>query len=100
MSFPGTRPIHGDRVDLIAAGTSFTAVGAITVQGVLKDGRGFVELVLPDADPQQRRQLEKVTQLQYWLYRDGVLLYASPPLQMRDIRRADGDGALILTGSP
>ncbi|MFE2936738.1 hypothetical protein [Streptomyces sp. NPDC059278] len=50
MSFPGTRPIHGDRVDLIAAGTSFTAVGAITVQGVLKDGRGFVELVLPDAD--------------------------------------------------
>ncbi|MEK8141564.1 hypothetical protein NKH18_00215 [Streptomyces sp. M10(2022)] len=56
--------------------------------------------MLPDADPQQRRNLEKVTQLQYWLYRDGALLYASPPLQMRDIRRADGDGALILTGSP
>ncbi|MFJ1551438.1 hypothetical protein [Streptomyces sp. NPDC088246] len=56
--------------------------------------------MLPDADPQQRRDLEKETQLRYWLYRDGALLYTSPPLQMRDIRRAAGDGALILTGSP
>ncbi|MFJ2630121.1 hypothetical protein ACIO6T_44195 [Streptomyces sp. NPDC087532] len=100
MNFPGTRPIQGDRVDLTAEGTSLTAVGPIVVQGVLKDGRGFVELVLPDADPQQRRDLEKATQFQYWLYRDGALLYASPPLQMRDLRRATDDGALILTGSP
>lgn len=100
MSFPGPRPIHGDRVDLIADGTSFSVVGEIIVRGVLQDGRGFVELVLPDADPQQRRNLEKVTQLQHWLYRDGALLYASPSLQMTEIRRADGDGALILTGAP
>ncbi|WP_381100078.1 hypothetical protein [Streptomyces beijiangensis] len=75
-------------------------MGAIVVQGVLRDGRGFVELVLPDADPQQRRTLEKVTRLQYSLYRDGKLLYASPPLQMTNVRRAADDGALIVTGTP
>lgn len=99
MSFPGTRPIHGDHVNLIAAGISFTAVGAIVVQGVLKDGRGFVELVLPDGDPQQRRDLEKETEFQYWLYRDDALLYVSPTLQKTDIRLAP-DGALVLTGAP
>lgn len=100
MNFPGHRPIHGDRVDLVVAEASFTVLGAITVQGVLRDGCGFVELVLPDADPQQRRALEKVVRFQYWLYRDAVLLYTSPPLQMRDVRRATTDGALVLTGSP
>ncbi|MFJ5850435.1 hypothetical protein [Streptomyces sp. NPDC092903] len=100
MSSPDARPMHGDRVDLIADRTSFSVVGEIIVRGVLQDGRGFVELVLPDADPQRRRDLEKETGFQYWLYQDGALLYASPPLQMRGIRWAGGDRSLILTGSP
>ncbi|MGW7622290.1 hypothetical protein ACWGLG_42015 [Streptomyces antimycoticus] len=53
--FPGTRPIHGDTVQLITDITSVTATGSITCQGVLREGRGFVELTLPDADPQQPR---------------------------------------------
>lgn len=57
--------------------------------------------MLPDADPQQRRGLEKVMELQYWLYRrDGVLPCTSPLLQIGDMRRTEGDGPLILTGPP
>lgn len=62
-------------------------------------GRGFAELVLPDADPQQRRDLEHAGHYQYALYVEGELLYSSPELTLREIRR-DGDGALVVTGSP
>ncbi|MFE5097881.1 hypothetical protein ACFRCI_48545 [Streptomyces sp. NPDC056638] len=67
--------------------------------GILRDGRGFVELTLPDADPQQRRDLERTQWYQYALYRSSALLYSSPQLTLSEARRAK-DGSLVVTGSP
>ncbi|WP_167366262.1 hypothetical protein [Streptomyces caeruleatus] len=66
---------------------------------ILRDGRGFVELTLPDADPQQRRDLERATSYRYELYRENTLLYSSPRLTLSETRRAR-DGALVVAGSP
>ncbi|MFI6730339.1 hypothetical protein [Streptomyces atratus] len=98
-SFPGQRPMHGDMVQLTTDTTSVTITGSITSQGILRDGRGFVELTLPDADPQQRRDLERTTSYQYELYRSSALLYSSPRLILSEARRTK-DGSLVVTGSP
>ncbi|MFD4528445.1 hypothetical protein ACFWP7_31905 [Streptomyces sp. NPDC058470] len=97
--FPGPIPMHGDTVELMADTFVATITGKITSRGVLVDGRGFVELVLPDGDPQQRRVLERAGTYQYRLYGGGVLLYSSPDLQVRETRR-ESDGALVVMGSP
>ncbi|MEU6350097.1 hypothetical protein ABZ896_12290 [Streptomyces sp. NPDC047072] len=97
--FPGPIPMHGDRVEIFADTFVATVTGKITSRGVLVDGNGFVELVLPDGDPQQRRDLERSTRYQYRLYDGRVLLYSSPDLKLRDTRRED-DGALVVAGSP
>ncbi|MFG3112881.1 hypothetical protein ACGF4C_00615 [Streptomyces sp. NPDC048197] len=91
--------MHGDAVQLITATISVTITGDILSQGVLRDGRGFVELTLPDADPQQRRALEHATRFEYWLYRRGALVYQSPALTVRETRRIK-DGSLVVTASP
>ncbi|NUK01083.1 hypothetical protein [Streptomyces lunaelactis] len=98
-SFPGPRPMHGDVAQLTTDTTSVTITGSITSQGILRDGRGFVELTLPDADPQQRRDLERTQWYQYELYRSSALLCSSPQLTLSETRRAS-DGALVVTGSP
>lgn len=97
--FPGSTPMHGDTVELTADTLAVTITGKITSRGVLRDGRGFAELVLPDGDPQQRRDLERAKWYQYRLYRGGALLYSSPSLQVRETRR-ESDGALVVSGSP
>jgi len=97
--FPGPIPMHGDKVEILATTFVATITGKITSRGVLVNGNGFVELVLPDGDPQQRRDLERATWYQYRLYEGGVLLYSSPGLQVRETRRED-DGALVVMGSP
>lgn len=100
MSFPGTRPIHGDTLHLTTdTTTTMTFTGAITCQGILREGRGFVELTLPDGDPQQHRALEFSKKYRYDLCRGGALLYSSPPLRIRGIRRTS-DGSLVVTGAP
>ncbi|MGW1496904.1 hypothetical protein [Streptomyces sp. NPDC002402] len=91
--------MHGDVVQITTDTTSVTITGSITSQGILRDGRGFVELTLPDADPQQRRDLERAQRYQYALYRSSALLYSSPDLKLSGTRRAK-DGALVVTGSP
>ncbi|KMS67241.1 hypothetical protein ACM01_43560 [Streptomyces viridochromogenes] len=97
--FPGPHPMHGDTVYLTIGDTSVVITGRIRSQGVLRDGRGFVELTLPDADPQQRRDLERATSYRYELYREDALLYSSPRLALSETRRA-GDGALVVAGCP
>ncbi|MFE1987653.1 hypothetical protein [Streptomyces mirabilis] len=97
--FPGPNPMHGDTVELMDDTFVATITGKITSRGVLRDGCGFVELVLPDGDPQQRRDLERAGRYQYRLYDGGSPLYSSPDLQVREIRR-ESDGALVVTGSP
>ncbi|MGW5096312.1 hypothetical protein ACWEQ1_17260 [Streptomyces nodosus] len=97
--FPGPTPMHGDTVEILADTFVATITGKLTSRGVLRDGCGFVELVLPDGDPQQRRDLERSTRYQYRLYDGGVLLYSSPDLQVRETRRED-DGTLVVMGSP
>lgn len=52
-----------------------------------------------DADPQQRREVERAGRFQYDLYRAGHLLYSSPHLTVRGTRLT-GDGSLVITGSP
>lgn len=99
MTFPGTRPIHGDSVHISVGKTLLVFTGSITVQGVLEDGRGFVELTLPDADPEQRRLLERSTSYQWDLHRGGGILYSSPYLALHSTRRS-GDGSLVVKGSP
>lgn len=98
-TFPGFRPVVGDAVEITTDRSSVTIAGSITSQGILHDGCGFVELMLPDANPQQRRDLEWSKQFQYDLFLRGALLYSSPQLKVRESRRA-GDGTLIVTGSP
>ncbi|WP_019074430.1 hypothetical protein [Streptomyces hokutonensis] len=97
--FPGPIPMHGDTVEIMADSVVATITGKITSRGVLVDGRGFVELVLPDGDPQQRRDLERAGTYRYRLYDDGRLLYSSPPLRLHETRR-ESDGALVIMGSP
>ncbi|MGW7046403.1 hypothetical protein ACWGDT_27690 [Streptomyces avermitilis] len=97
--FPGPNPMHGDTVELMADTFVATITGKITLRGVLRDGSGFVELVLPDGDPQQRRDVERAGRYQYRLYSGGQLLYSSPDLQVREIRW-ESDGVLVVTGSP
>lgn len=97
--FPGHRPIHGDAVHVTVGADLLVFAGKIMTRGVLSDGRGFAEIVLPDADPQQRRDLERAGRFQYEVYLEGRLLYSSPELTLRTARR-DGDGALVVTGSP
>ncbi|MFF4361159.1 hypothetical protein [Streptomyces sp. NPDC001604] len=65
--FPGPHPLRGDSVYLTIGTTSVTITGNITSRGVVRDGRGFVELTLPDADPQQRRDLERAASYRYEL---------------------------------
>ncbi|MFF3177912.1 hypothetical protein ACFVQ0_35435 [Streptomyces sp. NPDC057900] len=97
--FPGVSPIHGDKVLLTLNAAEVTFTGTVTSQGVLREGRGFVELTVPDVDPQQRRDVERARQFQYELYRGGVLLYSSPFLTLSETRRT-GDGSLVIAGSP
>jgi hypothetical protein len=97
--FPGYRPITGDAVSITTASASMTIAGHVTSQGILRDGCGLVELTLTDADPQQRLALLLSKQFQYDLYRGDGLLYSSPQLTVREVRRA-GDGALVVSGSP
>ncbi|WP_328499696.1 hypothetical protein OG828_48690 [Streptomyces sp. NBC_00457] len=98
-AFPGPIPMHGDTVQVTTDITTVTIAGSITSQGVVRGGKGFVELTLPDGDPQQRRDLERAKWYQYKLYRGSELLYLSPLLTLRETRRAE-DGALVVTGSP
>ncbi len=97
--FPGPQPIYGDAVHITTSTDTLVFAGKIMTRGVLSDGRGFAELVLPDADPQQRRNLERAQRYEYELYLDGEVLYSSPDLTLRDTQR-DKDGALVVTGSP
>ena len=97
--FPGPIPMHGDTVHLTIGANSVLIEGKITSQGVQRDGRGFVELTLPDGDPQQRRELERADSYRYELYRSSALLYSSPRLTLSETRRAS-DGALVVVGSP
>lgn len=97
--FPGQRPIHGDSVRITTAAGTLVLDGSITVQGVVRDGQGLAELTVSDADPQQRRMLERSERFQFELYRDGQPLYASPDLVLREARRI-GDGSLVVSGTP
>ncbi|MEV0258883.1 hypothetical protein AB0H82_32055 [Streptomyces sp. NPDC050732] len=51
-----------------------TAMGKITIQGILRDGCGLVELTPSGADPQQRRDLEKPEA-------EGALPHGSAPFR-------------------
>ncbi|NEB01906.1 hypothetical protein [Streptomyces sp. SID13726] len=99
IDFPGSRPMCGDTVKIIADALVMTITGAVVSRGVLREGYGFVELVLPDGDPQQRRDLERAASYQYRVYVDGALLYSSPPLRVHETRR-ESDGSLVVVGSP
>ncbi|MFH8873201.1 hypothetical protein [Streptomyces griseus] len=99
MTFPGARPIHGDTVHISVGTTLLILTGSITCQGVLEGGRGFVELTLSDADPEQRRLLERSTSYQWDLRRNGGILYSSPRLSLHSTRRS-GNGSLVVKGSP
>lgn len=98
MTFPGTRPIHGDTVRITVDTTTLMITGAVSCVGILVEGRGFAELTLP-ADPEQRRILEFSKRCHYSLYKGGALLYSSPPLTITEVRQT-GDGALVVTGAP
>ncbi|MFD8335625.1 hypothetical protein ACFV42_23640 [Streptomyces solisilvae] len=97
--FPGTRPIHGDSVHLSIGANSLLITGDIVCQGVHEDGRGYVELTLPDGDPEQRRAAKRHGQFGFDLYRGGGSLYASPTLTLISTRRTS-TGALVLRGAP
>ncbi|MHB6912767.1 hypothetical protein [Streptomyces sp. DB-54] len=100
MSFPGPRPVHGDQVRIITGSEVMTFVGEITSVGVVRDGLGFVELTLPDVDPQQRRVLEGAKRsFEYRMFRGDRLVYQSPALTVQETHRIE-DGSLVVTASP
>ncbi|MFC9706073.1 hypothetical protein ACFTWD_35910 [Streptomyces sp. NPDC056943] len=63
--FLGPRPIYGDAVHITVGTDLLIFARKIMTRGILSGGRGFAELVLPDADPQQRRDLERAGHYQY-----------------------------------
>ncbi|MFF5638432.1 hypothetical protein [Streptomyces sp. NPDC012825] len=67
-----------------------------SIRGFPKGGRGCAQLVLPDADPQQRRDLERVGCYRFDLDLEGEELYSSPPLRLGSVQRHK-DGALVMT---
>ncbi|MCX4985497.1 hypothetical protein [Streptomyces sp. NBC_00572] len=97
--FPGPRPIHGDAVHNTVGTDLLIFGGKISTRGILWDGQGYAELVLPYADPQQWRDLERAGRYAYTLYFDGEERYVSPGLVLREIRR-DGDGTPSTARSP
>ncbi|MFE7427443.1 hypothetical protein [Streptomyces sp. NPDC057545] len=97
--FPGHRPIPGDAVSIWIDDATITATGAITCRGVVEDGQGYAELCLPDADPEQRRALERCSRYGFDLYLDGGLLYSSPKLVLHSASRTK-DGSLVVRGVP
>ncbi|QHC26407.1 hypothetical protein [Streptomyces sp. GS7] len=99
MSWPGTRPIHGDQVHVVTGSGVMVFTGDIQSVGVRRDGHGFVELTLPDADPQQRRVLGGAKEFEYRMYRGGTMVYQSPALTVRQAHRNE-TGALVVTASP
>ncbi|QHC23457.1 hypothetical protein [Streptomyces sp. GS7] len=100
MTWPGTRPIHGDRVVVITGKGTMDFVGNIKTVGVRRDGHGFVEPTLPDADPQQHRTLENLTtRFEYWMYSGDKTVYLSPPLRVRGTHRIE-DGSLVVVAAP
>ncbi|MFI1929346.1 hypothetical protein [Streptomyces sp. NPDC020330] len=99
-NFPGHRPLTGDTVYITAGSRDMTMRGEIVCVGILRDGCGLAELTLPDADPQQRRELERCERYQYDLLVNGQVLYSSPMLRVDGIRLREKDGALIVTGRP
>lgn len=54
-----SQTIHGDSLVLWIVDVMFSIKGAITCQGILENGRGYATLTLPDADPDQRRALDR-----------------------------------------
>ncbi|MER7680713.1 hypothetical protein [Streptomyces sp. NPDC096934] len=98
MTMTKSRPITGDHVDLILDASWFTVTGSITVGGVTAEGVDCAKLILPDTDPQHRRALKATTSVQYWLYRDSILMYHSPLLQVTRVHRTDS-GNLTVTAA-
>lgn len=97
--FPGRRPVVGDAAHIWIDDATITATGTITCQGIVEDGQGYAELCLPDADPEQRRTLERCSRYGFDLYSDGGLLYSSPELAVHSVSRAK-DGSLVVRGVP
>lgn len=78
----------------------FSIKGTITCQGIVENGRGYAALTFPDADPEQRRALERCKTYGFELYLEGRLIYSSPSsLTLSGTSRAS-DGSLVVTGSP
>ncbi|MEU5898642.1 hypothetical protein [Streptomyces venezuelae] len=81
-SWPGPRVMTGDSVMLTCVpGSTITLTGTLTVQGKYADGQGFIELRLPDADPQLRRLLQQSRAWHLRLFHSGGCLYDSPWLK-------------------
>lgn len=98
-NYPGQRPMHCDAVQLTSDLGWVEITGKIVSQGVFRDGRGFVELTLPDADPEQQRELERAQWYHYELYLGAKRLYWTPQLKLHEMRRTK-TGALVVVGAP
>ncbi|MFJ4972701.1 hypothetical protein [Streptomyces sp. NPDC088755] len=100
IGWPGHRITEGDSVRLeLVPGGSEVMEGEVTVQGLnTPEGNGYLELRLPDANPQHRRLLEQCKHLEVRLFRSGVCLYTSPWLRVTDVAW-EKDG-LVVHGVP
>ncbi|MGW2347229.1 hypothetical protein [Streptomyces sp. NPDC001661] len=96
----GPRPLTGTRVTLFADDSLLTATGRATVTGVTTDGRGYAQLVLDDADPDQHRTLATAKTVQTTLYRDDRRIYESPCLTIGRVWRTENTGAVTLLAKP
>ncbi|MFJ5635333.1 hypothetical protein ACIQF5_22190 [Streptomyces goshikiensis] len=98
-AFPGRQPIRGDSLIIWIDDAMLSVKGAITCQGIVEAGQGYAVLTLPDADPEQRRALERCRTYGFELYLDGRQIYSSPALTLSGTSRT-GDGSLVVKGSP
>lgn len=98
--WPGHRVMEGDSVTLeLVPGGLEIVEGAVTVQGRnTPEGNGYLELRLPDANPQHRRMLQQCKHLELRLFRSGGCLYTSPWLRITDV--AWEKDALVVHGVP
>ncbi|WP_158933580.1 hypothetical protein [Streptomyces sp. NRRL S-1868] len=101
IEFP--RQVRGDTVRLAVGGVRFIAAGEITVRGVFRAGRQYIDLTVPGLDPQERRTLEKAASaekqagLLYWVFREGNIVYEVSLVARGTHRTLEG---LVISGSP
>ncbi|MER8237444.1 hypothetical protein [Streptomyces sp. NPDC094049] len=95
-AFPGYRPLRGNEMVLTSDTATYRITGDVVIQGVLRDGRGYVQLTLPGISPEQLADLTSSQVFLAELYADGTRIYTTPGLVVVDPEGKDVTGQVVV----